>query len=106
MIKILLGIVIIIISLNIVIASMALGYRIEEKYPNRKSIFERLDSFWIKVWKRIIKQLIYLYKYSKVWYNINKQIVVSFQELMQTQFVRSIENDGFLAIRISESAGE
>ena len=55
MIKILLGIVIIIISLNIVIASMALGYRIEEKYPNRKSIFERLDSFWIKVWKRIIK---------------------------------------------------
>ena len=55
MIKIIFVIVITIIALNLVIASMTLGSRLAEKYQNRKSIFERLDSFWTKVWKIIIR---------------------------------------------------
>jgi len=52
---ILIAIGIIIVVFNILAASLTLGYRLEEKYPNRKSVFEIFDSFWTKIWSKLIK---------------------------------------------------
>jgi hypothetical protein len=33
---------------------MALGYVVQEKYPNRRDLFDILFDFWKNVWRKII----------------------------------------------------
>jgi len=56
-ILLLMGVIVLayIISLNIVFCFISLGMALEEKYSNRKSIFEIIGLFWLNFWRRIIK---------------------------------------------------
>lgn len=41
--------------INIGLILMSLGYVLEEKHPNKKSMSERLELFYRNCWRKIIK---------------------------------------------------
>lgn len=51
---IILGIIGLFIGVNIMMCFFALGYVLQEKYPNRKSVFDILCDFWKKIWRLVL----------------------------------------------------
>lgn len=47
--------IVVIMVLNIIACVISLGYVSEEKHPNRKGLYDRIEIFWIKFWRKIIK---------------------------------------------------
>lgn len=52
--SILIGFAIAFIIGNIMVMSVALGRVIAEKYSSQEGLLEKLENFWVKLWRKLI----------------------------------------------------